>query len=259
MSIEDEIRRTKERMQNDMNEQERRRIKAENWASELKAANMKGNEPVLIYPPNELKRFISEVLPKLEFKTGRVVKTMSDGRTFVRPPMASERANAFAYVYTMSNGTGKGSVTYMLSIFNNGAIAFSNGGSNIDWTMVQNTFPATTIRNGIIEDLAHREIEKEKNNPQKTSSGSKEGCYIATAVYGSYDCPEVWVLRRYRDHYLKKTVLGKLFVKLYYSISPKLVKIFGNNKKLKNLFKNLLDRKVTKLKEKGLEDTNYYD
>ena len=31
---------------------------------------------------------------------------------------------------------------------------------------------------------------------KETSSG---GCYVATAVYGSYDCPEVWVLRRYRD------------------------------------------------------------
>ena len=27
----------------------------------------------------------------------------------------------------------------------------------------------------------------------------KRGCYVATAVYGSYDCPEVWTLRRYRD------------------------------------------------------------
>ena len=26
------------------------------------------------------------------------------------------------------------------------------------------------------------------------------GCYVATCVYGSYDCPEVWVLRRFRDN-----------------------------------------------------------
>ncbi len=36
-------------------------------------------------------------------------------------------------------------------------------------------------------------------------SNYNSGCYIATAVYGSYDCPEVWVLRRYRDYKLSKT------------------------------------------------------
>ena len=30
-----------------------------------------------------------------------------------------------------------------------------------------------------------------------TSSSSSGGCYVATAVYGSYDCPQVWTLRRF--------------------------------------------------------------
>ncbi|HIZ10458.1 MAG TPA: leucine-rich repeat protein, partial [Candidatus Borkfalkia avicola] len=42
----------------------------------------------------------------------------------------------------------------------------------------------------------------------------KGGCYIATAVYGSYDCPQVWTLRRYRDFSLSRTAPGRLFVKL---------------------------------------------
>lgn len=29
-------------------------------------------------------------------------------------------------------------------------------------------------------------------------SKEKAGCYIATCVYGSYDCPQVWILRRFR-------------------------------------------------------------
>ena len=40
--------------------------------------------------------------------------------------------------------------------------------------------------------------------------GSSDGCYIATSVYGSYDCPEVWTLRRFRDEYLKGSVFGRL-------------------------------------------------
>ena len=40
----------------------------------------------------------------------------------------------------------------------------------------------------------------------------KSGCYVATCVYGSYDCPEVWVLRRYRDYVLEESILGRAFI-----------------------------------------------
>lgn len=53
------------------------------------------------------------------------------------------------------------------------------------------------------------------------------GCYVATAVYGSYDCPPVWTLRRFRDFTLSKTWYGRTFIRTYYIISPTLVKWFG--------------------------------
>ena len=34
-----------------------------------------------------------------------------------------------------------------------------------------------------------------------------QGCYVATCVYGSYDCPQVWTLRRFRDNTLAETML----------------------------------------------------
>ena len=37
------------------------------------------------------------------------------------------------------------------------------------------------------------------------SGSSGGGCYVATAVYGSYDCPQVWTLRRYRERKRGKT------------------------------------------------------
>ncbi len=55
----------------------------------------------------------------------------------------------------------------------------------------------------------------------------KGGCYIATAVYGSYDCPQVWALRRYRDEKLASHFYGRIFIYVYYSVSPVLVKCFG--------------------------------
>ena len=42
---------------------------------------------------------------------------------------------------------------------------------------------------------------------------SSGGCYIATCAYGSYDCPEVWTLRRFRDNTLAKNIFGRAFIK----------------------------------------------
>ena len=85
------------------------------------------------------------------------------------------------------------------------------------------------------------------------------GCYVATAVYGSYDCPEVWTLRRYRDFNLAKTWYGRAFVHAYYAISPILVKWFGGTRWFKSLWRGFLDRMVKKLQNGGIEDTPYND
>ena len=85
------------------------------------------------------------------------------------------------------------------------------------------------------------------------------GCYVATCVYGSYDCPQVWTLRRYRDDTLGSTWYGRAFIKLYYAISPTLVKWFGKTKWFKKMWKGKLDRMVKKLNDKGVEDTPYKD
>lgn len=59
------------------------------------------------------------------------------------------------------------------------------------------------------------------------SSEEKKGCYIATCIYSSYNCPEVWTLRRFRDQILDTVWYGRLFIKFYYALSPTLVKWFG--------------------------------
>ncbi|MBQ3004360.1 MAG: hypothetical protein IJD88_00360 [Clostridia bacterium] len=100
------------------------------------------------------------------------------------------------------------------------------------------------------------EIVTPKTTNTQTESG---GCYVATAVYGSYNCPQVWTLRRYRDEILAQTTLGRLFIKTYYAISPTLVKWFGHTEWFKKIFKNKLDRMVNQLNTEGVEDTPYED
>lgn len=94
---------------------------------------------------------------------------------------------------------------------------------------------------------------------EPTKTTSKGGCYVATCVYGSYDCPEVWTLRRYRDNTLGSTWYGRLFIKFYYALSPIIVKCFGKTKWFKNMWKGKLDKMVKKLQESGVESTPYND
>lgn len=84
-------------------------------------------------------------------------------------------------------------------------------------------------------------------------------CYIATAVYGSYDCSQVWVLRRFRDDFLMPTSCGRFFVKTYYAVSPKLLQVLGDTKMFKAVCYNILNAFVAYLKRRGLSDKPYED
>lgn len=105
------------------------------------------------------------------------------------------------------------------------------------------------------------ETEIQSNTSQESTSNSKDsgGCYVATAVYGSYDCPEVWTLRRYRDNTLAETWHGRAFIRTYYAVSPTLVKWFGHTEWFKKMWKGTLDRMVSRLNADGVADTPYED
>lgn len=119
------------------------------------------------------------------------------------------------------------------------------------WFLVRPTIELPTRK--FDEDF---EKANKESNTQNSSSG---GCYVATAVYGSYDCPEVWTLRRYRDNELAKTWYGRLFIHTYYAISPTIVKWFGKTAWFKNMWRGKLDSMVKKLNESGVDDTPYND
>ena len=87
----------------------------------------------------------------------------------------------------------------------------------------------------------------------------KTGCYVATAVYGSYNCPQVWILRRFRDNTLSSTWYGRIFIRLYYASSPVIVKKFGHTTWFNNLFKKKLDVFIKKLNDSGVSDKPYCD
>ena len=58
---------------------------------------------------------------------------------------------------------------------------------------------------------------------------SRRSCYLATYVYGSAS-EEVTLLRQFRDEVLLPNATLAILVQLYYWISPKLIRMFGNAK-----------------------------
>ena len=110
----------------------------------------------------------------------------------------------------------------------------------------------------------------DKNNKQIGSStdtgfgyshddSTTGGCYVATCVYGSYDCPEVWTLRRFRDLKLAETWYGRAFIHCYYTCSPTIVKWFGKTAWFQKFWRGKLDRMVAQLQQEGFESTPYQD
>lgn len=122
---------------------------------------------------------------------------------------------------------------------------------------ILNVLPVVRVHHFSKSDVIEREPTI-LSIPQSTAK-KKKGCYIATCVYGSYDCPEVWVLRRFRDNVLSDTWIGRVFIKGYYALSPIIVKLFGKQNWFISICKSALDKIVEKLQIEGFEDTAYYD
>lgn len=110
----------------------------------------------------------------------------------------------------------------------------------------------TTYKTGI-KGLSYQTITDNKKKSKK------KGCYVATSVYGSYDCPQVWTLRRFRDNVLAKNIFGRLFICTYYAISPILVTLFGDSYWFKKMLKPVLDKIVELLNNNNFDSTPYID
>lgn len=117
---------------------------------------------------------------------------------------------------------------------------------------------------GIFGEYTHKDANGRTTGTSEpglfgTYQHKDNGCYVATCVYGSYDCPPVWTLRRFRDDTLAKTACGRAFIRIYYAISPTLVKWFGKRNWFQKLWRRVLDGMVRSLHNKGVKDTPYED
>jgi tetratricopeptide (TPR) repeat protein len=82
--------------------------------------------------------------------------------------------------------------------------------------------------------------DSKKQNFHSSAKKDQEGCFIATAAYGDYDNSYVLIFRNYRDDVLKKRYLGRIFISLYYKISPPIAVLIKRSEILKKITRKIL-------------------
>lgn len=82
-----------------------------------------------------------------------------------------------------------------------------------------------------------------QSKPRTKPPTSSSNCFIATALYG-VDALETHALRQWRDKYLLPYRSGRLFVSIYYAVSPVLVSVLNRSKLLRKVIKSILDKFV---------------
>lgn len=83
-------------------------------------------------------------------------------------------------------------------------------------------------------------------DPNKEANKSSGGCFIATAVYGNELANEVIYLSRFRDDILLKRSVGRIFVSLYYRISPPIANWIERHQIMKFIIRNFVVQPLVK-------------
>lgn len=101
--------------------------------------------------------------------------------------------------------------------------------------------------------ISKDEIKNFKSRHPNCEVIGYSGCFIATACYGSYNSPEVLILRKFRDEQLSKSFAGRGIIELYYSISPPLAAFLYTRKKLRQFVKKyIINPIIRKIKNEQL-------
>lgn len=69
----------------------------------------------------------------------------------------------------------------------------------------------------------------------------EKACFVATAVYEDIDHPQVNALRRWRDGTLRRSVAGRLFIRLYYRVGPYLAQAVERFPRSRPVLRHILD------------------
>jgi tetratricopeptide (TPR) repeat protein len=87
--------------------------------------------------------------------------------------------------------------------------------------------------------INYKESSRQEQS-QKKQSPKSGGCFIATAACGSEFAPEVIILRNFRDNHLTISLIGRLAIKFYYMVSPRIASFIDRSPIRRNLVRQLM-------------------
>ena len=91
----------------------------------------------------------------------------------------------------------------------------------------------------VVEEFPESERAVEANK-HLLKPASSSGCFVATACFGSYDAPEVRLLRTFRDFHLSRSRFGRACISLYYKVGPCAAGVLERHTWLKKRVRRLL-------------------
>ena len=79
---------------------------------------------------------------------------------------------------------------------------------------------------------------------------SKSGatCFVASTAFGDPNHPDVVYLRRFRDEWLSKRHLGRIFISFYWKLGPKLARMIEPSPRIKRMAKRMIQALVLHIK-----------
>jgi hypothetical protein len=83
------------------------------------------------------------------------------------------------------------------------------------------------------DDLTANGVIVDQGGPGNPPAPPLEGCFIATAAYGTPMAEEIQILREFRDEYLLTNPAGQALVGLYYNVSPPMAEFITEHPSLK--------------------------
>ena len=92
---------------------------------------------------------------------------------------------------------------------------------------------------------------------QLKETREENNCFIATATYGTELAEEVIILKLFRDQYLERVAIGRIFVSTYYKISPYFARKIAASACLKMIMKYIILRPFVTLIKLTIHDKRF--
>jgi hypothetical protein len=163
-----------------------------------------------------------------ELKAKGYEKTNDPEKLFVLAKAEYDYAQIASEDFVLSGGHDPNSAQYKV-IFN---MSISRDLNNNDWGALNTLKRLLEIQPSHAQGNALMEEIRTKYPDALKKSG---GCFIATACFESPRSPEVELLRNFRDEVLLKSLAGKIFVKIYYMLSPPVARFISRHFYLKKI------------------------